>query len=193
MRFKDGSEAVLKPDASRNETVRTWAHLIMAIAAVVGLTSPASAGNLPHSPNVEAAGHEPPMPRRGQPVSLSLELADAANVTRVEAIYCRVEGYACGPALLMAEAGDAAYSATIPWTPRFFDGVRTVGYRFIIHFRDGTNETSPLVNHPDTPSNLPEDADIYYFYKLPEETPGPTIGLVVLIGLLVLAARRRSP
>lgn len=146
-----------------------------------------------HSPNVVDAHHEPLDPGRGEPVQLTVFLNDTPDVESVKAIYCRVQAYACGPALNMTPDGGERYSAQIPWEGRFFRGVTQVGYKFEIRHENGSAEHSPVVHYPERPADLPQDADIYYYYALePEASPLPAwVALLVAPVAVLLAWRRR--
>ena len=147
----------------------------------------------PHSESVEHATHTPVQPSRGQDVRLELGLFTTANVSAVTVVYCRVERYACAPALTALRTGDRQFNATIPWHAPFFAEVETVGYQFEIRHANGTIETSPRDHFPKRPAALPEAGGIYYYYALPRDAAGPSFLLGLLaVGALVWVGGRRT-
>jgi hypothetical protein len=165
-----------------------WTLLATALLAPV-----AAAHGGAHSPNVEDAHHLPPAPTSRQDVSIHVLVRDDTKVTSVTAVYCRVERYACGPAINMTRTSPNVYDGVIPWHKEFFRDVTMVGYRFELRYIDGTNETTPLMHYPARPRDLPAGADTYYYYTLTivEEAPSPNLGLVAT-ALLVFVAWRRT-
>ncbi|HLE46853.1 MAG TPA: hypothetical protein VI818_01035 [Candidatus Thermoplasmatota archaeon] len=171
-------------------------RLVLAIilfALLTGLgAAPSHPERSPHSPNVESATHSPEAPTLGQDVRIEVRLRSAENVSIVKAVYCRVERYACGPSLTAQPIGNAAYAASIPWHPTFFDGVSKVGYQFDIRYYDGTNETTPIEHYPERPAMLPDGGGTYYYYELPRASPALSLVFVIgaIIALASLGARR---
>lgn len=148
----------------------------------------------PHSPNVGDAWHEPTPVLRGQEVTVHVRLRADTEVERVVLIYCRAENYACGPSRLMRPQANGTYLETIPWSPKFFQGVEHVGYNFTVHYLNGSKEHSPRFNWPQTPLALPPDAGRYYFYRLEgdvQSVPAPA-PLIVLAGLALALWGRRE-
>ena len=167
--------------------VRSSVGLLL-VVLLAGLMPLASAhGTGVHSPNVEDAHHVPALPVAGQPVSIHLYVVNDTRIESVRAIYCRVERYACAPAIVMTETSPKIYDGLIPWNTGFFEGVTQVGYKFEIRYYDGTNESTPIQHSPARPAALPEGADTYYYYTLEATPKSPSIGTVSLILLLVLA------
>ncbi|MBI2076760.1 MAG: hypothetical protein HYT80_00100 [Euryarchaeota archaeon] len=147
----------------------------------------------PHSASVEHATHLPAQPSRGEDVRLDLGLFTTANASSVKVVYCRVERYACAPALTALRTGDRQFNTTIPWHAAFFAEVETVGYQFEIHHANGTVETSPREHFPQRPAALPEAGGIYYYYALPRDAPGPSLVLGLLaVGALAWMGGRRA-
>jgi hypothetical protein len=129
--------------------------------------------------------------KRGDAAPVQATLVNVTNLTSVRLIYCRVQHYACGPALAMEPIWTGQYAATVPWTPRFFDGVTTVGVRLEMEFKDANRTHSPLRDSPYHPAELPAEADTYYFYGLePEKASGPGLLVVVAIAIAVGVLRR---
>lgn len=145
------------------------------------------------SPNVAHATHEPAFPARGEPVGIRLELRDGSEVARVVLVYCRVQNYACAPALAMAAVNATSFAQTVEWKAEFFRGVRDVGYNFTIEYENGSQEQSPRENVPAAPPDLPLEGGRYYFYALPPEPRGSDAPSLLLVLLVVgwVAWRRR--
>lgn len=172
---------------------RSGLFLILLLAGMIPVAS-GHGGTGVHSPNVDDAHHVPMVPVEGQPVSIHLYVKNDTRVESVRAIYCRVERYACAPALVMVETSPRIYDGLIPWNKGFFEGVTQVGYKFDIRYVDGTNESTPLADSPARPTVLPEGADTYYYYTLEAAAKSPSIGTVsiLLLALVPLAWRKRQ-
>lgn len=127
---------------------------------------------------------------RGNPIPVTATLVNTTNITDVRLIYCRVQHYACGPALEMASS-TGAYTATIPWTSRFFDDVRMVGLRIEMQFQDGRVTHSPIQHYPSRPADLPPEGDTYYYFRLHEESSSVALVTFVLAALVLAAVMRR--
>lgn len=162
--------------------------LFTLLALIALLPSIAAHGDGHHHPQVRDAHHTPDAPARGQNVDVEIELANTTNVSEVRLVYCRVQHYACGPALVMRNPAGTHYFATIPWTSRFFDDVTTVGYRAEIEYDNGTLASSPIQHYPYRPVDLIEESDTYYYYELPTPKTASASGLVIALLVLALVA-----
>lgn len=168
---------------------------LLSILILLGPPAAAHGGSTVHSENVVDAHNVPPVVNATQTVSIHLYTADDSKIALINAIYCRVQRYACGPAIRMVETSPNVFDGVIPWNSDFFQGVTQVGYRFEIKYLDGTNETSPISHYPNRPLDLPAGADTYYYYTLnppPESAPAaPTLWILVFT-LALLAWRKRQ-
>lgn len=142
-----------------------------------------------HGPGVESV-HYPETAPRSRPIPVEVHVGVPDDVAAVRLVYCRVQHYACGPALNMTSNDGGRYAATIPWTARFFEGVTTVGIRLEIVSPDGEVQRSPIEHYPARPSDLPAGGDVYYYLTLEEDAPaGSWLG--PLLALALVAVMRR--
>lgn len=172
-----------------------WVVLLVPMAAAEGA----------HSPSIRGAAHFPNGDlERGQDVRIVVGLHAGTTVDGVRLVYCRVEGYLCAAPLSMqlkhgAPGQDQSWETVIPWDrpeenrpARFWSGVTHVGYTLTLIHSNGTIESSPIENFPETPAGFTSDAK-YYFYTLPPEPKrGIPMGTAMAaIGVALLAALRK--
>jgi hypothetical protein len=174
--------------------VKTSVALWITVLSVSLAASSVSAhgGASVHSENVEDAHHAPLEPVSGEAVSIHLYVRNDTRIESVIAIYCRVQHYACAPAVRLVETSPDIYDGWIAWKSDFFEGVTEVGYKFEIRYVDGSNETTPLSHFPSRPADLPPGGDTYYYYKLKPAPESPGLGPAWLLGVCLLALAWRN-
>ncbi len=191
-------------------TMRTMRGLLLVVLLLPLAAAHPEAAAPELDPMVEAVGHAPETPQAGEQWTGFIRLAPDHNVTNVTYFICRVGVFCLAPAAATLDDD----GRTFRWdTNEYIDAVSQrptqwavgdgsdwhVGYKFVFHRADGSNDKFPVGLPLDSDeckqmSFFDCDATHYFVFtipgaKAPQEST-PSLGLpLLLIALLVLARR----